>query len=202
MFAVNIHHLSPAYTAVFVYLHDPPKRCKRALRKSAVSLIIPHSHIAFLHINRDGKESGFFPSLFSDMGLILTNPLIAWVLSFSDRARYSCREKRRFCRPDRAGSRLPRCPFCRRRAQHDLFGQRAVASAAAIYHDHISLLRHVDRLMEKEIVADRRFHRGERSVPLPVRQSPDSSFHLQCLNDLFPCLNAHLTHRLDRKSVV
>ena len=116
MFAVNIHHLSPAYTAVFVYLHDPPKRCKRALRKSAVSLIIPHSHIAFLHINRDGKESGFFPSLFSDMGLILTNPLIAWVLSFSDRARYSCREKRRFCRPDRAGSRLPRCPFCRRRA--------------------------------------------------------------------------------------
>lgn len=81
-------------------------------------------------------------------------------------------------------------------AQHDLSGQRAVASAASIYHDHISLLRHVDRLMEKEIVADRRFHRGGRSVPLPVRQSPDSSFHLQCLNDLFPCLNAHLTHRL------
>ena len=52
------------------------------------------------------------------------------------------------------------------------------------------------RLMEKEIVADRRFHRGGRSVPPPVRQSPDSSFHLQCLNDLFPCLNAHLTHRL------
>ena len=119
MFAVNIHHLLLAYTAVFVYLHDSPKRCKRALRKSAVSLIISHSHIAFLHINRDGKKSGFFPSLFSDMGLILTNPLIAWVLSFSDRARYSCREKRRFCRPDRAGNRLPRCPrcpFCRRSA--------------------------------------------------------------------------------------
>ena len=70
---------------------------------------------------------------------------------------------------------------------------------AAVYHDdhdHIALLRHVDCLMEKEIVADRRFHRGGRSVPLPVRQSPDSSFHLQCLYDLFPCLNAHLTHRL------
>ena len=66
-------------------------------------------------------------------------------------------------------------------AQHDLFGQRAVASAAAIYHDHISLLRHVERLMEKEIVADRRFHRGGRSVPPPIHQTPDSSFHFAVL---------------------
>ena len=62
-------------------------------------------------------------------------------------------------------------------AQHDLSGQRAVASAAAIYHDHISLLLHVERLMEKEIVADRRFHRGGRSVPPPIHQTTDSSFH-------------------------